>query len=77
MILPVETRKEGAYQSGDVNSDAYDFNVRGIPVVSLISAPMYLYHDTDDIDKVHEDSLAPVAKMFIELLQQVWDELGY
>ena len=77
MILPVETGKERAYQSGDVNSDAYDFNGRGIPVVSLISAPMYLYHDSDDIDKVHEDSLVPVAKMYMELLEQVWDILGY
>ncbi len=76
MILPVDTHREGVYQSGDVNSDAYDFNVRGIPVISLISAPMYLYHDSDDIDKVHEDSLEPVAKMFIELIQQTCDELG-
>ncbi|MCI9596871.1 MAG: M28 family peptidase [Firmicutes bacterium] len=75
MLLPVEQRKEGEYKSGDVNSDAYDFHVRGIPVVSLIAAPMYIYHNSDDEDKVHEASLEPVAMMFIQLVSKVWDIL--
>ena len=77
MLLPVEQKKEGEYKSGDVNSDAYDFHVRGIPVVSLIAAPMYIYHNSDDADKVHEASLKPVAMMFIELVSKVWDILKY
>ena len=77
MLLPVEQKKEGEYKSGDVNSDAYDFHVRGIPVVSLIAAPMYIYHNSDDADKVHEASLEPVAMMFIELVSKVWDILKY
>ena len=72
MILPVQQRAGGEYQSGDVNSDAYDFNVRGIPVVSLISAPMYIYHNSDDIDKVHQESLEPVANLFIDIVDKVW-----
>lgn len=77
MLLPVEQRKSGEYQSGDVNSDAYDFNVSGIPVVSLIAAPMYIYHNSDDESKVDEDSLEPVARMFIELVVKIWNMLGY
>lgn len=77
MLLPVGQHEEGEYKSGDVNSDAYDFHVRGIPVVSLIAAPMYIYHNSDDVDKVHEASLEPVAMMFIELVSKVWDILKY
>lgn len=77
MLLPVRQRTEGEYESGDVNSDAYDFNVRGIPVVSLIAAPMYIYHNSDDADKVHEASLEPVAMMFTEIVSKVWELLKY
>ena len=58
-----------------MNSDAYDFSARGIPVISLISAPMYIYHNSDDVDKVHQDSLEPVANMFIDIVQTVWNTL--
>ena len=77
MLLPVRQGKEGEYKSGDVNSDAYDFNVRGIPVVSLIAAPMYIYHNSDDEHKVHEASLEPVAMMFAEIVFKIWDILKY
>ena len=77
MLLPVEHRKEGEYQSGDVNSDAYDFHVRGIPVVSLIAAPMYLYHNSDNVDKVHQDSLEPVSMLFLELVFKAWNLMEY
>lgn len=73
MVLPVEHGENGEYKSGDVNSDAYDFNVNGIPVISLISAPMYIYHNSDDIDKVDECSLEPVANMFIDLTKKIWE----
>lgn len=73
MLLPVKHSAAGEYKSGDVNSDAYDFNANGIPVVSLIAAPMYIYHSSDDADKVHQDSLEPVANMFIELAGKVWE----
>lgn len=77
MILPVDHRSGGEYTSDDVCSDAYDFNARGIPVVSMISAPMYLFHNTDDIDKVHQDSLESVANTFLELVYKAWEAFGY
>ena len=73
VVLPVHHKSEGEYKSGDVCSDAYDFNARGIPVVSIISTPMYLFHDSDDVDKVHQESLEPVADMYLELIYKVWD----
>ena len=73
MVLPVHHKSEGEYKSGDVCSDAYDFNARGIPVVSIISTPMYLFHDSDDVDKVHQESLEPVADMYLELIYKAWD----
>ncbi len=77
MLLPVGQQAEGEYKSGSVNSDAHDFSVAGIPVISLIAAPMYIYHNSDDADKVHEASLEPVARMFIECVSKVWDILKY
>lgn len=73
MVLPVDFQPESAYKSGDVCSDAYDFNAREIPVVSIISTPMYLFHNSDDIEKVYQDDLEPVAEMYIELIEKAWE----
>lgn len=73
MILPIKHKSGGEFTSDDVNSDAYDFNSRGIPVVSILTAPMYLYHDSDEIDKVHQESLEPLALTYLELVYKVWD----
>lgn len=68
VILPVRGKSGGAYTNDDVCSDAYDFNAEGIPVVSLLSAPMYLFHDSDDIDKVHKPSLDKIRNMYAYML---------
>lgn len=77
MVLPVTRRPKNNYQSGDVCTDAYDFYAAGIPVVSLISAPMYLFHDSDDINKVDFNSLEPVANVMMELVRGAWKTFGY
>lgn len=67
VILPVG-RSGGEYTSDDVCSDAYDFNAAGIPVVSILSAPMYLFHNSDDVDKVHQPSLSKILKMYAYII---------
>lgn len=74
VIFPVRGKSGGEYTSDDVCSDAYVFNAAGIPVVSLLSAPMYLFHNSDTLDKVHQESLEQIrdlyAYMILRVLQQ-------
>ena len=44
VIFPVG-KSGGDFTNDDVCSDAYDFNAAGIPVVSILAAPMYLFHN--------------------------------
>ena len=32
-----------------------------------------MFHDSDDVDKVHQESLEPVADMYLELIYKAWD----
>lgn len=70
VIFPVKGRSKGEFTSDDVCSDAYDFNASGIPVVSILSAPMYLFHHSDDIDKVHVESLDKVFAMYAYMIMK-------
>lgn len=73
VLFPVKGRSSGDYTNDDVCSDAYDFNAAGIPVVSILSAPMYLFHDSDDIDKVHAESLDKVFAMYAYMILNTLD----
>lgn len=43
----------------------------GMPVISLISAPAYLYDISDTLDKVAKDQLQPTALLVADLLDQL------
>jgi hypothetical protein len=43
-------------------SDAAPFSLVGVPVVSLVTTPLYLFDPRDTSDKVHVASLAPVSR---------------
>lgn len=67
-IFPVYGKSDGAFTQDDVCSDGYVFDAVGIPVVSILAAPMYLFHNTDTLDKVYVDGLRPVGLAFTELI---------
>ena len=72
-FLPVrqqDAQSEGPYvfQSEEVVSDAYYFAEAGIPVVSLVCGPMYLFHPSDTLDRVAVDELRPVGLAFAEII---------
>jgi hypothetical protein len=49
-----------------------DFSYRaGVSVVSLISAPLYLYDECDTVDKVDREQLAPVAAAFADIIDRL------
>lgn len=70
VIFPVRGKSGGEYTSDDVCSDAYVFNAAGIPVVSLLSAPMYLFHNSDTLDKVHQESLEQIRDLYAYMILQ-------
>jgi hypothetical protein len=39
------------------------------PIVSFLTAPMYLFDEADTLDKVHEDSLAPLTRATIRIIE--------
>ena len=66
-IIPVG-KSEGDYTKNDVCSDSYDFNAAGIPVVSVVCGPMYLFHPSDTIDKIHPESMEKTMKMYAYII---------
>ncbi|MCA1192870.1 M28 family metallopeptidase [Saccharopolyspora sp. 6V] len=60
--------------TAEMPTDA-DFHYQaGIPVISFISAPIYLYDECDTLDKVDRDQLRPITGMFAELATELLDE---
>ncbi len=55
----------------EMESDALYYHYLGIPVVSLISAPLYLYDSIDTMDLVADDQLVPVACAFADIINAV------
>jgi len=49
-------------------TDARDYQAYGIPVVSYISGPMYIYDEIDTLDKVAKHELKNVASSFIDMI---------
>ncbi len=52
----------------DIPSDADPIYRAGIPVISLISGPIYLYDEIDTSDKVAKEQLRPVAEAFADIV---------
>ncbi|MBM7520034.1 M28 family peptidase [Nocardioides nitrophenolicus] len=51
-----------------IPTDASFTLTAGVPTISLVSGPLYLYDDADTVDKVDVDQLVPVANAFAELM---------
>ncbi|HOD13663.1 MAG TPA: M28 family peptidase [Spirochaetota bacterium] len=54
-----------------VCSDAFYLHKSGVPVVSLISPPLYIYDVDDTLDKVAVDQLNPTASLLIDVVAGV------
>jgi hypothetical protein len=49
-------------------SDASPFHLSGTPIISLLAAPPYLFDPADTPDKVHKDSLVPITRAVIWII---------
>ncbi|MFF8632402.1 M28 family peptidase [Streptomyces werraensis] len=56
---------------GELPTDAEFVFAAGVPTISLISGPLYLYDRADTLDKVHKPDLAPVASAFIDIVDHL------
>jgi len=54
-----------------VPTDAGGFNRAGIPIISLISPPIYIYDQIDTPDKVAVSELNPVATTFADIIESL------
>ncbi|MDL9979522.1 M28 family peptidase [Microbacterium sp. ASV49] len=54
--------------AGGIPTDASFTFVSGVPTISLISGPLYLYDDADTIDRIDRAQLLPVARFFADIV---------
>ncbi|WP_223585696.1 M28 family peptidase [Microbacterium sp. OVT16B] len=54
--------------AGGIPTDASFTFVSGVPTISLISGPLYLYDDADTIERIDRGQLVPVARFFADLV---------
>ena len=68
-----ESGTEGEYkfEQDEVISDAFYNAQAGIPVVSILSPPLYLFHPMDTIDMVATEWLKPIGVMYTEIIAEV------
>ncbi|MER6514301.1 M28 family peptidase [Nonomuraea sp. NPDC001636] len=50
-------------------TDGAFFHPEGVPLVHFLSAPMYLFDSADTLDKVHEDSLEPLTRAAVRIVE--------
>ncbi len=64
LIFPTETPL-------GVPTDAGHFEEAGIPIVSLISGPVYLFDKADTLDRIVKEDLEPLAAMYIDFIARM------
>ena len=75
VMLPVDAYKppeNGLYEfkQDEVISDAYYTHIGGIPIVSILSPQMYLFHPMDTPEMIPKEELRPVASMFASIITE-------
>lgn len=79
VILPVhlvETQSDGPYEfsQDEVISDAYYSYINGVPIVSILSPQMYLFHPMDTPEMVVKEALQPIGMTFAELIYTLMEK---
>lgn len=70
LMMPVEGFPPG---SRNPPTDGAFFHPH-TPIVNFLSAPMYLFDEQDTIDKIHEDSLAPLTRATIRIVNAMHNQ---
>jgi hypothetical protein len=54
-------------------TDAAPYHLAGVSIVSLLAAPPYLFDPADTLDKIHQDSLEPITRAVIRIVNGLKD----
>ena len=57
-------------------TDGGPYHTIGVPLVSLLAAPPYLFDPADTPDKIHQDSLEPITRAVIRIINALRSETG-
>ncbi len=52
-------------------TDGHYYHLNGIPIISFLTAPPYLFDPSDTLDKVHQDSLEPLVRAAIKIINSL------
>lgn len=63
------------FRQDEVISDGYYFNKAGIPVISMVAGPQYLFHPSDRPDRVPIDDLERIGGFFTEIALEAAERL--
>ena len=54
-------------------TDAAAYHAEAVPFVSLLAAPVYLFDSADTLDKIHQESLEPITRVVIRIVNDLKD----
>jgi hypothetical protein len=69
--LPRVTIMSSEYDQDELGADTHDLWAAGVPVVSHLGVPTYMYDQIDTIDKVDREQLGPTVLAFADILERL------
>ncbi|HEX8802724.1 MAG TPA: hypothetical protein VF743_00985, partial [Acidimicrobiales bacterium] len=54
-------------------TDGAYYHTEGVPVMNFLSAPFYLFDEMDQLDKIDQDSLVPLTRATIRVVDFTGD----
>ena len=77
IVMPVEPKTPNndlyVFSQDEVISDGYYSDLNGIPVISILSPQMYLFHPMDTPDMIPKEELVPVGRMYAEMIMELFE----
>lgn len=58
-------------------TDAAPYHAAAVPFVSLLAAPVYLFDSADTLDKIHQESLEPLSRAVIRIVNDLKDHCAH
>lgn len=78
IVMPVKRKSPNSdlyvFSQDEVISDGYYSDINGIPIISMLSPEMYLFHPMDTPDMIPQEELVPVGVTFAEIIHELFDQ---
>ena len=77
ILMPVSRKEPNndlyVFSQDEVISDGYYSDINGIPIISLLSPEMYLFHPMDTPDMIPVKELVPVGVTYAEIIHTLFE----